>query len=51
MTTTFDEPIEIAQDIFWVGHIIENDPFQCHVYLIKNKDQPCVSKRNRLVKY
>lgn len=38
MTKNFDEPIEIAQDIFWVGHIIENDPFQCHVYLIKNAD-------------
>jgi len=34
----YDEPIEIAEDIFWVGHIIENDPFQCHVYLIKNGD-------------
>ena len=34
-----DKPIEIAEDIYWVGHKIENDPFQCHVYLIKNKDE------------
>ena len=32
----FKKPIEIAEDIFWVGHIIPNDPFQCHTYLIRN---------------
>lgn len=32
----FSKPIEIAKDIFWVGYVIPNDPFQCHVYLIKN---------------
>ncbi|KAA0258009.1 diguanylate cyclase [Deferribacter autotrophicus] len=30
------KPVKIAEDIYWVGHKIENDPFQCHVYLIKN---------------
>lgn len=30
------EPIEIAEDIYWVGCNIPDDPFQCHVYLIKN---------------
>ncbi|MGA1845842.1 diguanylate cyclase [Deferribacter abyssi] len=30
------KPVKIAKDIYWVGHKIENDPFQCHVYLIKN---------------
>ncbi len=34
-----DKPIELAEDTYWVGHKIENDPFQCHVYLIKNKDE------------
>jgi len=31
--------VEIAPDIFWVGYVIPNDPFQCHVYLIKNGDE------------
>ena len=28
--------VEIAPKIWWVGHVLENDPFQCHVYLIEN---------------
>jgi len=32
----FNNAVEIAEDIWWVGHYLENDPFQCHVYLIKN---------------
>ena len=32
----FTKPIEIAKDIYWVGYVIPDDPFQCHVYLIKN---------------
>jgi glyoxylase-like metal-dependent hydrolase (beta-lactamase superfamily II) len=35
----FSQPIEIAPDIFWVGIYLENDPFQCHPYLILNKDE------------
>ena len=34
----FTKPIEIAKDIYWVGYVIPDDPFQCHVYLIKNGD-------------
>jgi len=34
-----NEPIEIAEDIYWVGYDIPNDPFQCHAYLINNKDE------------
>ncbi len=34
-----NEPIEIAEDVYWVGHKIEHDPFQCHVYLIKNQQE------------
>jgi diguanylate cyclase (GGDEF)-like protein len=30
------KPVEIADNIFWVGYNIPNDPFQCHVYLIRN---------------
>ncbi len=35
----FTKPIEIAQGIFWVGIYLENDPFQCHPYLILNEDE------------
>jgi len=35
----FTQAIEIAEDIYWVGYVIPNDPFQCHVYLIKNGDE------------
>jgi diguanylate cyclase (GGDEF)-like protein len=31
-----NKAIEIAENIFWVGHKLEKDPFQCHAYLIKN---------------
>jgi len=31
--------IEISDRIWWVGHYIEGDPFQCHAYLIENGDQ------------
>ena len=30
------KPIEIAEDVYWVGYVVPDDPFQCHVYLIKN---------------
>ena len=32
----YSKPIKIAPDIYWVGYVIPDDPFQCHVYLIKN---------------
>lgn len=32
-------PIEIADRIWWVGHYLEGDPFQCHCYLIEQGDQ------------
>jgi len=31
--------IEIAPRIWWVGHYLNDDVFQCHVYLIENGDQ------------
>jgi len=34
----FTKPIEIAHNIHWVGMYLENDPFQCHPYLIENGD-------------
>jgi len=34
-----DRAIEIAPRVWWVGHYLEDDPFQCHVYLIEHGDQ------------
>ncbi|MBF0588187.1 MAG: hypothetical protein HQL53_03585 [Magnetococcales bacterium] len=34
-----DQPIEVADRVWWVGHYLPGDPFQCHVYLIENGDQ------------
>lgn len=31
--------IEIAERTWWVGHVLEDDAFQCHVYLIEQGDQ------------
>jgi len=36
MEADFNKPVEIAEDTYWVGHNLEGDPFQCHVYLIVN---------------
>lgn len=33
------QPFEIADRVWWVGHYLENDPFQCHCYLIEQGDQ------------
>ena len=35
----YSKAIEIAENVYWVGYVIPNDPFQCHVYLIKNGDE------------
>jgi len=35
----FSKAIQITEDIYWVGYVIPNDPFQCHVYLIKDGNE------------
>lgn len=32
----FNKSVELVKDIWWVGHYLPDDSFQCHVYLIKN---------------
>ncbi len=32
----YSKPCKLADRIWWVGHYIEGDPFQCHTYLIEN---------------
>ncbi|GAB6075234.1 oxygen-binding di-iron domain-containing protein [Desulfurobacterium crinifex] len=39
MSVDLSKPIEIAEDIFWIGYVVPNDPFQCHVYLIRNGEE------------
>lgn len=34
-----DHAIRIADRVWWVGHRQDDDPFQCHVYLIEQGDQ------------
>jgi diguanylate cyclase (GGDEF)-like protein len=34
-----DSPVQIADDVWWVGMRLENDVFQCHAYLIENGDE------------
>ena len=33
------KPIEIAEDIFWVGAKLPEDKFQCHVYLLRHGEE------------
>lgn len=33
------QPVEVAERVWWVGHVQENDAFQCHVYLIEQGEQ------------
>jgi len=35
---SIDNAYEIADRIWWVGHYLKDDLFQCHVYLIENGD-------------
>ncbi len=35
----FRDAIEIAKHIYWIGMYLENDPFQCHPYLIENGNE------------
>ncbi|MCJ7766253.1 MAG: ATP-binding protein [Thiovulaceae bacterium] len=35
----FSQAIEIANNIYWVGMYLENDPFQCHPYFIENGNE------------
>ena len=31
--------VEIANRVWWVGHYLPGDKFQCHVYLIENGNE------------
>jgi diguanylate cyclase (GGDEF)-like protein len=38
-TADTEHAIEIADRVWWVGHVIPDDHFQCHVYLLEQGDQ------------
>ncbi len=35
----YTKAVQIAQNIYWVGKYLENDPFQCLPYFIENGDE------------
>ena len=35
----FTKAIEIATNVYWVGVYVEDDPFECHTYLIVDGDE------------
>ncbi len=34
-----EQAIHLGDRLWWVGHYLPNDPFQCHVYLLEQGDQ------------
>ncbi len=47
----YSAPIEIAEDIFWVGSIIPDDPFQCHSYFISHEDESVLVDPGSLITF
>ncbi|MCK6503197.1 diguanylate cyclase [Myxococcota bacterium] len=39
MRPDLSHPIALAPRVWWVGHVQEGDPFQCHAYLVEQGDQ------------
>ena len=38
-TIDLNAPVEIAENVFWVGVVEENDPFKCHPYMLIDNGQ------------
>ncbi len=34
----FNHAVQLDDSVWWVGHYLSDDPFQCHVYLIEAGD-------------
>ncbi|MDD3475600.1 MAG: ATP-binding protein [Sulfurimonas sp.] len=45
------EAILIAPNIYWVGMHLKNDPFQCHPYLIKNKNESILIDPGSMIEF
>jgi glyoxylase-like metal-dependent hydrolase (beta-lactamase superfamily II) len=51
MKVDLSKPVEIAEDVFWVGHYIEDDIFQCHPYLIRNGSESVLIDPGSLITF
>lgn len=47
----FSKAVEVAQDIYWIGTYLENDPFQCHPYLILGGDSSILVDPGSMLEY
>ena len=47
----FKSAIEVAKDIYWIGKYIENDPFQCHPYLILSGNESVLVDPGSILEY
>ncbi|MEO2069444.1 MAG: diguanylate cyclase [Desulfurobacteriaceae bacterium] len=45
------KPVEIADDVFWVGSYIKDDIFQCHPYLIRNGEESILIDPGSLITF
>lgn len=53
MSKSYDtsEAVLIAQNIYWVGMHLKDDPFQCHPYLIKNGDESILIDPGSMIEF
>ena len=49
--TDFSKAVEVAKDIYWVGTYLENDPFQCHPYLIVDGENSILIDPGSMLEY
>ena len=47
----FTKAIEVAQDIYWIGKYLKNDPFQCHPYLILEGESSVLVDPGSMLQY
>ncbi len=47
----YNNAVEIAPHIYWIGMYLENDPFQCHPYLIDNGDESILIDPGSMIEF
>ncbi len=47
----YEEAIEIAHSIYWVGMYLRGDPFQCHPYFIDNGDESVLIDPGSMIEF
>ncbi len=43
--------VQIAENTYWVGMFLENDPFQCHPYFIENGDESVLIDPGSMIEF